>query len=253
MRFQGQTILVTGASEGIGFAVAQGLAGEGAHVVMIARRPDVLGRSVASIREAGGSCEGTVLDVSDHDALAGFIAELGRRPGRLDGLVNNAFTSIQKDIASTTLEDWRAVFAVNVEAAFVAIQAVLPIMQAQGGGAIVNIASVSGVRARPNSAAYSSSKAALIHLGAIAAIEAAPHKIRVNTIIPGATTTPSFQRAFASMPPQDLKALGEGQVPLGRFANAQDVAKGVLFMLSDEAGFVTGAELRVEGGAFWTR
>jgi len=253
MRFQGQTILVTGASEGIGLAVAQGLAREGAHVVMIARRPDVLDRSVASIREAGGSCEGGVLDVSDHDALAGFIAELGRRPGRLDGLVNNAFTSIQKDIVSTTLEDWRAVFTVNVEAAFVAIQAVLPIMQAQGGGAIVNVASVSGVRARPNSAAYSASKAALIHLGAIAAIEAAPHKIRVNTIIPGATTTPSFQRAVANMPPKDLKALGEGQVPLGRFGDAEDVAKGVLFMLSDDAGFVTGAELRVEGGAFWTR
>jgi len=253
MRFQGQNILVTGASEGIGFAVAQGIAREGGHAIMIARRPEVLETSLATIRQAGGSCEGRVLDVSDPEALAGFIAEIGRRPGRLDGLVNNAFTSLQKEIGATTLAEWRRVFAVNVDAAFVAIQSVLPIMQAQGGGAIVSVASVSGVRARPGSSAYSASKAALIHLGAIAAIEAAPHGIRVNTVIPGATTTPSFMRSVSQMAPEALAAVGESQVPLGRLATAEDVAKGVLFMLSDDAGFVTGAELRVEGGAFWKR
>jgi len=253
MRFAGKTVLITGASEGIGFAIAEGVACEGGHVIMLARRPEVLDEAMATIRAAGGSCEGKILDVADHAVLADFIAEVGRRPGRLDGLVNNAFKSLQKEIGDTTLEEWRGVFAVNVDSAFVAIQAAMPIMRAQGGGAIVNIASVSGVRARPGSSAYSASKAALIHLGAIAAVEGGAHKIRVNTVIPGATTTAAFKRTFSGLTPAQQAALGEGQVPLGRFATPEDVAKAAIFLLSDDAGFITGAELRAEGGAFWKR
>ncbi len=252
MRFSGRTILVTGASEGIGRAVTQGLAREGAHVVMVARRPDVLESAAAAIRAEGGSCETACFDVADTAAFEGLIADLGRR-GRLDGLVNNAFVSHQAPIEETTLEDWRRVFTVNVEAVFVGVRAALPVMKAQGGGAIVNIASVSGVRARMGAAAYSASKAAVIHLGAIAAIEGAAHNVRVNSVVPGATKSASFKRAFADWTEAEFKAMGSEQIPLGRFAEPEDVAKGVIFLLSDDAGFVTGEALRVEGGAYWKR
>ena len=252
MRFKGQNILVTGASEGIGGATARGLAREGAHVIMVARRPDVLAEAAAAIRAEGGSCESASFDVADTEAFEALIADLGRR-GRLDGLVNNAFVSHQAEIVDTTLEDWRRVFTVNVEAVFVGVRAALPVMKAQGGGAIVNIASVSGVRARVGAAAYSASKAAVIHLTAIAAIEGAPHNIRVNSVVPGATKSASFKRAFANWTEQDFKSMGAEQIPLGRFAEPEDVAKGVIFLLSDDASFVTGEALRVEGGAYWKR
>jgi len=246
--------LVTGASKGIGKAVALTLAAEGARVAVVARDAGALDKVVAECRDRSRKdAVAVAADLSGLEATERVVREVKERCGRIDILVNNAGAIRGGEFLKIPDAQWMGDWNLKLLGYIRMARAVLPIMQAQGGGAIVNIASVSGVRARPNSAAYSSSKAALIHLGAIAAIEAAPHKIRVNTIIPGATTTPSFQRAFASMPPQDLKALGEGQVPLGRFANAQDVAKGVLFMLSDEAGFVTGAELRVEGGAFWTR
>lgn len=173
MRFEGQTMIVTGASEGIGLAVVEGLAREGAHVAMFARRADVLEASARNIRETGGSVETVAVDVTQTEAFVRAIQGVAERRGRLDGLVNNAFKLIQTSIAETSFAEWRSVFAACVDAPFVAIQAVLPIMAKAGRGAIVNVASVSGVRAKPNASAYGASKAALIQLSAVAALEGA--------------------------------------------------------------------------------
>ena len=125
-------------------------------------------------------------------------------------------------------------------------------MATQRRGSIVNIASLSGVRARPASAAYAASKAAIIHLSAIAAVEAAEAGVRVNTVIPGATNSASWKRAVAERPEINVQGAIQ-QIPLGRLAEPEDVAKAVCFLLSDEAEFITGAELRAEGGAYWRR
>jgi len=253
MRFDGRTIIVTGASEGIGLAISRGLAAEGAHVVMLARRAEVLEKAVESVRAAGGSCEAVALNVGDTQAFAAAIRSTFERRGRLDGLVNNAAYTFQGTLLETPVEKWRRMFTVNVEAPFVGMQAALDLMRSQGSGAIVNVSSVSGVRARKGGLAYSTSKAALNHLGAVAAVEAADYGVRINTVIPGPTLTESFLLASskgtggtAALPPAT-------NVPLGRFGTPEDVAKAVLFLLSDDASFITGETLRVEGGGYWTR
>jgi len=252
MSFEGQTIIVTGGSEGIGFATARRLAAGGAHVALFARRPDVLEAAAEAIRAAGGSAETASLDVAETDKLVAAIRGVAARRGRLDGLVNNAFESVHGLITETSQADWRRSFEVNVEAPFIAIQTALPIMAARRRGSIVNIASLSGVRARPASAAYAASKAAIIHLSAIAAVEAAEAGVRVNTVIPGATNSASWKRAVAERPEINVQGAIQ-QIPLGRLAEPEDVAKAVCFLLSDEAEFITGAELRAEGGAYWRR
>ena len=253
MRFDSQTIVVTGASEGIGLAICQGLAAEGAHVVMLARRAEGLEKAAAAIRDAGGRAEAVALNVGDTAAFAAAIKAAHERTGRLDGLVNNAAYTFQASLLDTPVEKWRRAFTVNVEAPFVGMQAAVEIMRAKGTGAIVNISSVSGVRARKGGLAYSSTKAALNHMGSVAAVEAAEYGVRINTVIPGPTLTESFVAAMSkgqsgtgALPPATT-------VPLGRFGTPEDVAKAVLFLLSDDASFITGETLRVEGGGYWTR
>ncbi len=253
MRFSGRTMVVTGASEGIGFAVSQALAEDGAHVVMLARRAEFLEAAAARLREAGGACEAIAVDVADADAFAGAIKGVFERAGRLDGLVNNAAYTFQGTLLQTPTAKWRRMFEINVEAPFVGMCAALEVMQGQGSGAIVNISSVSGVRVRKGGAAYSVSKAALNHLSAVGAIEAAEYGVRVNTVIPGATLSEKFKRNYPGAQEGVPLTPPPGAIPLGRFGEPRDVASAVAFLLSDEAAFITGETLRVEGGAYWTR
>lgn len=248
MRFTGQTILVTGASEGIGGATAKGLAREGAHVVMVARRPDVLDAAAAEIRAEGGSCETASFDVTDTERLEGLIADLGRR-GRLDGLVNNAFVSHQAEIVDTTLEDWRRVFTVNVEAVFVGIRAALPVMKAQGGGAIVNIGSTASLHGGAAGAAYTVSKHGLLGLTRSTAWMYAKRGIRCNMICPGGTAT----NIAESMPqdrldPTGAMRAGEFAAIIPGFLMPTDIANLALFLASDEAKMINGAVVAADGG-----
>jgi NAD(P)-dependent dehydrogenase (short-subunit alcohol dehydrogenase family) len=138
---------------------------------------------------------------------------------------------------------------VNIDAPFVATKAALEIMRAQKSGAIVNVASVSGQRARAGAGAYCSSKAALIQFTRVAALEAGPFGVRVNAVAPGGTETSSFAAAFANVPAEDMAARGKAASPLGRFGQSDEVAAGICFLLSDEARYITGATLNVDGGA----
>ena len=245
-RMRDKIVLITGASEGIGRATAELIAAEGGHVVIAARRPEPLEETRAAIAAAGGSVEAHQLDVSDLDAFAALIADVAARHGRLDVLINNAMSATYKSLADLTIKDWRRDFAVNSEAVFVGTREAMKLMVAAGRGSIVNISSACGMRAMAGMASYSASKAALIHFSACAAIEGAPHGVRVNTIVPGQIATPATLQ-FQEYAPDAAKATTES-IPMVRSGKPSELANAILFLASDESSYVTGVALPVDGG-----
>jgi NAD(P)-dependent dehydrogenase (short-subunit alcohol dehydrogenase family) len=242
---KGKVAFITGGSDGIGRATAIRLAEEGAHVIICARRKENLADAEAAVK-AVGSVEALQLDVSDTDAYAKAIEDAAKRHGRLDALVNNAMSVHYSDILSTSLEDWRADFAVNADAVFIGTKTALKIMYPQKRGSIVNIASTNGLLAMIGMSSYSASKAALIHFSAVAALEAAEHNVRVNVIAPGQILTPAVEN-FAKVAPERA-AKSTAAIPMKRGGQPVELANAVLFLVSDESSFVTGACIPVDGG-----
>ena len=160
-------------------------------------------------------------------------------------LVNNAYGMVAGPLAAASTDDWRATFRATLDTAFFGLRAVLPHMAARGGGAIVNVSSTAGHAGQAGIGAYAAAKAALENLTRTAAIEAAPQRVRVNTLAPGVIATEGTLAAFAD--PRARRAM-EARIPLGRFGDPDEVANGILFLASDEASFVTGACLIVDGG-----
>jgi meso-butanediol dehydrogenase / (S,S)-butanediol dehydrogenase / diacetyl reductase len=240
----GKVAVVTGASNGIGRATARLLAEEGAYVVMIARRPDVL-RDAHAFVARHGEADAIALDVSDLEALSAALEDIAQRHGRIDVLVNNAGSGEFGPLESLSTEAFRAAYRLNVDAPFAAMRTVFPIMERQGGGAVVNVTSIMGVRSQALSSSYASSKAALNHLSAVAAVEGAPKGIRVNTLQVGSVSTEGtadYQRDF----PQ-LAAKVTGAIPLGRWGSPEEIAAGIAFLVSEKASFVAGATLAIDG------
>ena len=242
-RFVNYVGLVTGGSEGIGLAIAHRLIAEGATVYVCGRREEVLAAAGESL---GPKAHTRQLDVADSSALQGLIAEIQETHGRFDFLVNNAMHVGWSAIADTAMEDFRQDFRVNVDAAFASTQAALAVMVAEGRGAILNVSSINGLLAFENMAAYSASKAALIHFSKCAAMEAAPHGVRVNVIAPGVIATPSTQAALGGIP--GYTEAVAGSVPMNRLGEPKEVAAVAAFLLSDDASYVTGVCLSVDGG-----
>lgn len=244
-RMKGKVAFITGGSDGIGRASAIRLAEEGAHVIICARRPENLAEAEAAVK-AVGSVEALQLDVGDSAAYEKAIVDAANRHGRLDALVNNAMSVHYSNILDTSLEDWRADFRVNADAVFVGTKAALKIMYGQRSGSIVNIASTNGLLAMIGMSSYSASKAALIHFSAVAALEAAEYNVRVNVIAPGQILTPAVEN-FAKYDP-DRAAKATAAIPMKRGGQPRELADAVLFLVSDESTFVTGACLPVDGG-----
>lgn len=247
-RLAGKVIFLTGGSVGIGQATALRLAEEGAHVAINARRAEPLAETAKLIRDAGGSCETHCFDVVDREAFAGAINAVAKRHGRLDGLVNNAFSSSRASIVELDFAVWRRDFDVNADAVFVGTQAALRIMIPQKSGSIVNIASGCGLRALVNMSAYSASKAALVHFTACAAMEGGPHGVRANVVSPGQVLTESLKfihknAALRAKQVADINPMRRGGEPV-------ELANAILFMLSDESSFVNGTVLPVDGGTY---
>ena len=242
-RFSGQIGLVTGASEGIGFAIAARLAQEGARVVICGRRQDALNRASAAI---GDRATIQVLDVADIAALQDLIRRIHAELGRFDFLVNNAMHVGWGAIADTQLADFQQDFRINVDAAFASTGVAMSVMRPQGSGAILNVASINGLLAMDNMAAYSASKAALIQFSKCAAMEGAPDNIRVNVIAPGVIATPSTVNALGDIPGY-MEAVAGG-VPMNRLGQPEEVAAVAAFLLSSDASYVTGVCLSIDGG-----
>ena len=238
-----RTALVTGAARGIGLATARLFLAEGWQVALL----DIDTATLQQAAEALGEPARTLLlpcDVSDAAALAKAFESAMARFGRLDALVNNAGTAVFKPLLETTLEDWQRVMAVNLTGPFLATQLAAPLMSETGGGAIVNITSISGLRASTLRVAYGTSKAGLAHLTKQQAAELASLNIRVNAVAPGPVDT-AMAKAVHS---PEIRADYHDAIPLNRYGLEEELAQAIFFLCSEKASYITGQTLAVDGG-----
>ena len=232
--------LVTGAARGIGLATAHRFLREGWQVVMIDRDGEELTKVVQGLNAALP----IIADVSQPDQVEDFIAETVKRFGRLDALVNNAGVADFGPIAETSFERWRTIMATNLDGVFLTSQAATPLLAENGGGAIVNIASISGLRASTLRVAYGTSKAAVIQLTLQQAAELGEIGIRANAVAPGPVRT---KLAMAVHTPEIIAAYHDA-LPLNRYGNEDEIANAIWFLCSSEASFITGQVLAADGG-----
>jgi NAD(P)-dependent dehydrogenase (short-subunit alcohol dehydrogenase family) len=246
MRLLNKVSLITGAGAGIGAEIARRFAEEGA-TVLIGDLDAIAGEATAAtIRRSGGTARFVPLDVTREESWRQTIDGIRTAEGRLDVLVNNAGITKRIPITEMPLEEFEAVMAVNVRGVFLGIKHALPLMKEQGGGSIVNMASIAGlVGHKFTNETYTTSKGAVTLLTKSVAVRHARDNIRCNSIHPCTVDTPMVRELFKD-PEKQKERLDE--VPLGRLATARDVANAALFLASDEASFITGAALPVDGG-----
>lgn len=247
-RLDGKIAIITGASEGIGGATAQRFVEEGAKVVICARRDGPLKEAADRLVRIGGNdcVQAVQLDVSDTDAFAALVQRVAQENGRLDIIVNNAFSNAGGEIVRTRLEKFKANFTVNVDASYVGTREAMKVMLQQGSGSIVNISSSTGILAMAGTSGYGAAKAALIHLSKVAAMEGATSNVRVNVVAPGYVDTPASQASVQGNA-ELAKAVAQG-VPMRRAGTPEELANAIVFLASDESSYVTGAVLPVDGG-----
>jgi NAD(P)-dependent dehydrogenase (short-subunit alcohol dehydrogenase family) len=255
-RLEGKIALVTGAAQGLGEATARLFVREGARVAITDVNFDGAARLADLLNgERHGSALAIRHDVTREEQWVDAIAETGRHFGGLHVLVNNAGIGLTKDFESITLEEWRHVHEIDLDGVFLGCRLALPLMaktvRASGlGGSIVNISSISGIIAGHNMAAYNSAKAAVRHLSKSVALHCAKHDygIRCNSVHPVFIATPILDGLVERLGREQAYAKLGRQVPLGHIGEPNDVAYAVLYLASDESKFVTGAELKVDGG-----
>jgi NAD(P)-dependent dehydrogenase (short-subunit alcohol dehydrogenase family) len=250
----GKVALVTGAASGIGAACAETLAREGAKVVLT-DIDDRLGKDVlARITAAGGEAIYLHQDVTDEARWPEVIAETERHYRKLDVLVANAGIGIMMPVMEMTLADWRRQTAINLDSVFLSVKHAVPAMRRAGGGSIVMMSSIAGLRGSAGLAGYSATKGGVRLFGKSVALEcaAAGDNIRVNTVHPGIIDTPIWgklpQQTGGRNAPLDPHERARVAVPLGKAGTAQDIANGVLFLASDASQHVTGSEMVIDGG-----
>ncbi|MFK3645863.1 SDR family oxidoreductase [Pseudomonas protegens] len=248
MMFSGQVALVTGAANGIGRATAQAFAAQGLKVVVADLDTAGGEGTVALIREAGGEALFVPCNVTLEADVQSLMARTIEAYGRLDYAFNNAGIEIEKGrLAEGSMDEFDAIMGVNVKGVWLCMKYQLPLLLAQGGGAIVNTASVAGLGAAPKMSIYAASKHAVIGLTKSAAIEYAKKKIRVNAVCPAVIDTDMFRRAYEADPKK--AEFAAAMHPVGRVGKVEEIASAVLYLCSDGAAFTTGHALAVDGGA----
>jgi 3-oxoacyl-[acyl-carrier protein] reductase len=242
-RFEGKSVLVTGASRGLGRGIAEAFGREGARVGVGYRvRKDDAERTLGEIMANGGTGMSLALDVRDPKSVEASVAEFARDAG-LDVLVNNAALVRDQLFAMMSAEQWEQVIGANLTGTYHCCRAAVTRMMARRRGAIVNVASVAGLRASPGQANYAASKGGILALTGTLAAELAQFGIRVNAVVPGLLSTGMGQRLDRRIAEDRLTA-----IPLGRFGAADEVARAVLFLASDDASYIVGQSLVVDGG-----
>jgi NAD(P)-dependent dehydrogenase (short-subunit alcohol dehydrogenase family) len=263
-RLAGKVAIVSGAGSvgdgwGNGKAAAFVYGKEGAKIVCVDYRLDAAEETVALIEKAGGEAVARQADVTDEDAVRGVVDAAVGAFGRIDILHNNVGgQGTGRDLTNITVDDWNAVFARNVTSAMLTCRAVVPVMERQGGGAIVNIASIAGIRhLNTPTAVYSATKGAMIQFTRNIAIHHARSGVRANCVLPGYIDTPFIRRIVDGRPSYTYKGFATAEeycaardaiVPSGRMGTGFDVAYAALFLASDEAAYITGTTLVVDGG-----
>jgi 3-oxoacyl-[acyl-carrier protein] reductase len=245
MLFEGKVSIVTGASQGIGEAIAEELAREGAHVALVDVQKEKLEALAGRLRAAGGKASAHVADVTRLDQVSAVVEDILRECGRIDHLVNNAGITRDNLLLRMKEEEWDAVIGVNLKGSWNFAKAVVRPMVAARGGRIVNIASVVGLAGNPGQANYAASKAGVMGFSRALAREVASRGITVNCVAPGYIATAMTERL-----PEEVKQAFMANIPVKRFGLPKEVASAVRFLLSDEAAYITGQVINVNGGLY---
>jgi len=244
-RLSGKIAIVTGAGSGIGAASAMRFAAEGARVLAADIRSHKADQTVADIEDQGGEAISLGVDVADPESVANMVTFCLDQFGRIDVLFNNAGTIRTGNAIDLDIADWDLVMNVNVRSVFLGAKFTIPHMQAQGGGSIINTASISGLHGDGEAVAYAASKAAVINLTRALSTDHAPSGIRVNAICPGTIETPPVQRMMSDPKAYEANITAHA---LGRLGKPEEIANAALWLASDESSFVTGEAVVVDGG-----
>jgi NAD(P)-dependent dehydrogenase (short-subunit alcohol dehydrogenase family) len=245
---RGRTALVTGASRGLGRAIAEALAAAGATVALVARDRERLELAATAIRERGGRAEVFLADVSDEASVAALGTAVAERLGeRLDILVNNAGINLRKPLVEFTLPEWRSVLDSNLTSVFLVCRQFVPRMTGRGFGRILNLTSMMSHISLPGRTAYSSSKTALLGLNRALALELASEGITVVGISPGVCDT-EINAPLMQNP--ELREQFRARIPVGRFGQPSEIAALAVHLCREESGFITGTDILIDGG--WT-
>lgn len=246
MQLQGKVALITGAGSGFGAAIAKAFAREGAKTGVLDINGDAAAKVAAGIGDQALAIAGDVTKRPDLDAA---VARMAEAFGRIDIVVNNAgWSHRNQPLLDVSETDFDKVYAINVKSIFHMTQAVVPLLDRQGGGVIINIGSTAGIRPRPGLTWYNGSKGAVNLLSRSLAVELAPKKIRVNCVAPVIGATALLEQFMGVPDTKEARAKFEATIPLGRFSEPEDVANACIYLASDAASFITGVILEVDGG-----
>jgi NAD(P)-dependent dehydrogenase (short-subunit alcohol dehydrogenase family) len=246
-KLSGKVALITGASKGLGKAMALALGEAGAGLALVSRDMAQLKQTATAVREAGAKAEVFQADVTSEEQVVQLERDVLARCGRIHILINNAGINVRKTVTDFTLAEWRSVLDTNLTGAFLLCRAFVPHMKGQGYGRIINLTSIMSHVSLPGRAAYSASKTGLLGFTRALALELAPEKITVNGISPGPFAT-EMNTPIIQNPEANQQFLSK--IPLGRWGQVEEVGQLAVYLCSEEAGFLTGTDVLLDGG--WT-
>ena len=245
MRLKNKVAIVTGGGSGIGTAICRAFSSEGASVVVADRNLPAAEEVAQSLRESGHAALAVEVDIGDQDKIATMTDTVVKEYGQIDVLVNNAGARVIKGLLQHTLDDWDQMIRINLTGPFLCSQAVIPHMLANSGGSIINLASIASFMGRPNRCAYVAAKTGVLGLTRAMAADLSGKKIRVNAIAPGMVAS-AFNQSFAEA--SDTGPAWAEENLIGRWGQPEDIVGAAVFLASEESGFVTGADIKIEGG-----